>query len=65
MYYCTEIPLLKDNSREDTPLEFRTQILGIKYCEYMRRSLSLKDTPIIRTKLFSRRVVLIRGRLLY
>ncbi len=50
-------------SREDTPLK-STHILGGKYYECMQCSLSPKETSLIRTELFGRRGVLIRGGLL-
>ncbi len=56
-------PSLKGHSREDTPLE-RTQFLGSKYSEYMWCSPLIKDTSLIRTELFGRKGVLLRGRLI-
>ena len=58
------VPFLKDTLREDTPLE-RIQIFGHKYSECMQCSLSPKDIFLIRTQLFGRRSVPIRGGLLW
>ncbi len=55
---------LKTLSREDTP-PGRTQILRSNHHECMWYSLSPNDTSLIRTELFGRRGVPIRGGLLY
>ncbi len=57
-------PSLKGHSSRDTSL-IRTELFGIKYCEYLWSSLSPKDTSLMRTELFGRRGVLIRGGPLY